>query len=72
MDLNTALILLIAVGVIVIAIRQRDCDERVRAADLEGERRMLAAIHTAKKFLIEKGRGDNSDPPAEHHSSRNG
>lgn len=61
MDLNTALILLIAVGVIVIAIRQRDCDERVRAADLEGERRMMAAIHTAKKFLIDPEHKDERE-----------
>ena len=52
MDFNTGLLLLIAVVLGLIFLRQKDCDERIRNASSEGERRMLAAIRITMDYLL--------------------
>jgi hypothetical protein len=58
-DFNTALLLLIATILGLIFLRQKDCDERIRNAASEGERRMLAAIRITMDYLIQTD--DNND-----------
>ena len=60
MDYNSGLLLIIAVALILIFFRQRDCEERVRAAANEGERRMLAAIRITMDYLL-KSEDENED-----------
>lgn len=50
--LNEGLLLVIATVLVLIFLRQRDCDERIRNAYSEGERRMLAAIRISMDYLI--------------------
>lgn len=46
-----AAIILVAVALVLGHLKRRDHEERVRTAENEGERRMLAAIRYAKDFL---------------------
>lgn len=60
-DFNTALLLLIATILCLIFLRQKDCDERIRNAASEGERRMLAAIRITMDYLIQTDDDNDED-----------
>ena len=61
MDIDTGLLLLIAVILGLIFFRQKDCEERIWRAYSEGERRMLTAIRVSMDYLLKTDEDDEDD-----------